>query len=86
MHPCFREILPKACANPFTVTRHKGRIYYFPSGQFTRIAIVNPLHTEVRFASFLSGGFTTIALINPPENKLAKWTSVLDEKMKSPHY
>ena len=60
--------------------------YHFPSGQFTRIAIVNPLHTEMRFASFLSGGFTTIAVINPPDNKLAKRTRVLHEKMKSPHY
>ena len=33
--------------------------------------------TEVRFASFFSGGFTTMAVINPPENKLAKYTSVL---------
>ena len=35
-----------------------------------------PLHTEVRYASFLSGGFITAIVVNPPESKLAKRTSV----------
>ena len=34
--------------------------------------VFKPLHTEMRFASFISGGFIIDIVVNQPERKLTK--------------